>query len=102
MKPQKTQTMVLPFKGLVFITYYVKKKKKKNTHTYIYGDTQIWKSPWCWERLRAEEEGDRMRWLDGIIDSKDISLSKLQVIVKDGGAWRATCRPQGHKESNTT
>ena len=36
MKPQKTQTMVLPFKGLVFITYYVKKKKKKtHTHTYM-------------------------------------------------------------------
>ena len=32
----------------------------------------------------------RVRWLDSIIDSMDMNLSKLQEIVEDRGAWHAT------------
>ena len=86
----------------------------KSSWVYIQNLSKIWLPPWYFSHLMRRVKAwwlakidsrrrtwQRMRWLDGITDLTDVSVSKLQETVRDREACLACCSPWGHKESNT-
>ena len=65
--------------------------------------TDSWEKTRMLGKIEGKRRGQqRMRWLDGITDSMDMSLGKLQEFVGDGQGGLACCIPWGHKELDMT